>query len=68
MIIIVKVIVFPSSKGSRKKNLLLMARPLRPTPPPLEQNGTLENEVSKKVLFSLIARPLREELFLRMIP
>ena len=50
-----------------------MARPLRPTPPPLEQNGrwnvgTLENEVPKKVLFSLIARPLREELFLRMIP
>ena len=61
---------------SRKINLLLMARPLRP---PLELNGrlnvgTLGKKGSKKVIFSLMARPytpspllmaplLREELF-----
>ena len=61
---------------SRKINLLLMARPLRP---PLELNGrlnvgTLGKKGSKKVIFSLLARPytpppllmaplLREELF-----
>ena len=28
-----------SAKGSRKKNPALMARPLRPYPPPLELNG-----------------------------
>ena len=43
-----------------------MAGPLRLNPPPLlELNGrwNVEKKVKKKVLFSLMARPLREELF-----
>ena len=53
-------------KGSRKKVLLLMTRPLRPNPPSssLMAVGTLEKKVQKKVPFPLMARPLREELFL----
>ena len=42
--------------------ILLMAGPLRPTPPPLELNGhwnfaMFEKKVPKKGIFSLIARP-----------
>ena len=47
------------------KKVPLMAGPFRPNPPPLE---LLERwkKVPKKVLFSLMARPSREELFLRL--
>ena len=49
-------------KGSRKKGVLLVARPLRPYPPSLELSGHIFWEgffrASKK-LFFLVARPLR---------
>ena len=58
-------------REAAKKVLFLMAGPLRPNPPPpppssLMAVGTLERwkkEVPKKVIFSLIARLLREDLF-----
>ena len=51
-----------------------MAGPLRPSPPPsraewpLWKVGTSEKKVPKKVIFSLMARPLREEHFLCGFP
>ena len=55
----------------QKKVVLLMARPLRSYPPPLSNLmdvGKLERWKKKfeKSFFSLMARPLREELFLRL--
>ena len=41
----------------------LMARPLRPNPPPFELNvGKLEKKVPEKVIFFLMARPFTLEL------
>ena len=49
----------------------LMPNPHPPQPPPIELNGrwnvgTLGKKSSKKRYFSLMARPLREELFLQL--
>ena len=67
-------------REAQKKVLLLMARPLRPNPPPLELDGRWNVIVGKKkvpkkfFLFMarpfnphplLMARPLRGERFLR---
>ena len=70
-------------REAAKKNLLLMARPLRPNPPPSSSLMAVEilerwKRGSKKSSFSLMARPLspppllmdrplREELFLRLL-
>ena len=49
-----------------KKVLLLMDGPLKPNhPAPLELNGrwNVRTKAPKKFIFSLMARPLRAELF-----
>ena len=77
-----KIISIGKPQIKKKNILLLMGGPLRPTlPHPLELNGhwkvwTLEKKIQKSFFFLngpaftppplLMARPLREELFLRL--
>ena len=55
-------------REAEKKVLLLMAGPLKHNPHPLELNGhwNVGNNVPNKVLFPLMARPLRADFFLRL--
>ena len=57
------------SLGKLQKKVLLLAGPLRPNPlPPSSLMAVEILERWKKVFFSLMARPLREELFFCCFP
>ena len=52
-------------REAAKKVILLLAGPLRPNPPPwaLERWNVEKKRFQKKLFFSLMARPLREDFF-----